>query len=108
VKPRLTHRISDRSVYPALYGQGKKPSIGVIEDAIRVSWELHLRERLIDCQPSAIVVIGKVVHRILEHELAKIPAKQIEMISQPTAFASAAAKLQDLKTLYAVCSRYAP
>lgn len=90
-KMALLGRLRDAGVWlldaspAALYGPGgSKPSSRVIDQAIDLGYELHVRYAIEAARPSEIICVGKGVGDVLAARLRRIGAT-ITVVSQPNA-----------------------
>ena len=91
----------------ALYGHQKKPRQKAIRSAIEASWNLHVKETILNARPAAVVIIGRTVFNILSEHLLRLKLEELTWIYQPGAFTTSERKVQDRMTLYRICNSYA-
>lgn len=71
----------------ALYHRGNKLASGNdYERALRISWNDHVGNELSECSPTAVLIVGKAVAKVLAGSVSDIlPNASVDVISQPNA-----------------------
>lgn len=90
----------------ALYNDGNKPPFNVMQDAIHTSWDGYTRNVISEAPPEHVIVIGKGVASVVEHEVRNIMKDSYTVIPQPNAHLSAQEHLANFQRYYSICSEH--
>lgn len=88
-----------------LYRPGvRKLTPGSIDSALRISWDVYLRDVICGCSPEKLLIIGKGVEASLKRRIESLDIPELASISQPAAFLTSEQRERDLIRCYEFCS----
>lgn len=88
-----------------LYNKGKKPPSRIMQGILRTSWDLYVKDLVLNAKPKYIMCIGKFVRETLKDKIAEtgIP---FDYIRQPQAHLTAEERAREYAKLQDICSDY--
>lgn len=89
----------------ALYHRGKKLVDGNNYDrALRISWDDHVGEKLRECSPTGVLIVGKAVANVLAGSVREVlPSASVNVISQPNAWLTKSAREAERRRTHDFC-----